>query len=58
MAKTLEDRISRLELQVGDLSKVLKVGSLKKMKRQIIGLKEKSRKLAKDVKRAKRSQVE
>ncbi len=49
MAKTIEDRITRLEVKVDELSKLLKASSLKKMKRQIVGLKAKGRKLAKDV---------
>ena len=55
MAKTIEDRITRLEVKVDELSKLLKASSLKKMKRQIVGLKAKGRKLAKDVNRSKKN---
>ena len=54
MAKTLEDRVTRVEEKIDALARILKGSRLKKMKRQIVGLKEKSKQLAKDVGRAKR----
>ena len=57
MAKTLEDRISQVEEKLVALSKLVEGASLKKMKRQIRGLKAKSKKLTKDVGRTRKGRT-
>ena len=56
MAKNIEDRVSELEEKVASLSKYLEgdtAAGLKKMKRQIRSLKDRNKKVERNLKRVK-----